>query len=255
MEAGTRLATQSGMVNCPYSFLRAIFDRIIRVGCDALARDKSFQEAGMNCTHARSGWLWLLFLVLILTVFALTPDAEARVRRVRVTAPVGTQTCVGCHIGWQDNNPPLNDVAINNADIDYFPLNFAPRSNSFYFIPEAYDASIHGTPESNPTATDYVTCEACHGSGSAHFGVGPIPNPIPQTNTCISCHTTGGQVSFDSASFLLTSHANPNTTPRINFDQLRSGPAQAKIRMTGIIGTVSLFKANDSPVTRNERIE
>ena len=130
------------------------------MGCDAFLRDKSFQEAGMNCTRARSGWLWLLFLVLTLTVFALTPDAEARVRRVRVAAPVGTETCVGCHIGWQDNNPPLNDVAINNADIDYFPLNFAPRSNSFYFIPEAYSASIHGTPRSNPTATDHVTCEA-----------------------------------------------------------------------------------------------
>ena len=230
MEVGTGVALPSGEVNSPYSF----------------------QEAGMNCTRARSGWLWLLFLVLTLTVFILTPDAEARVRRIRVTAPVGTATCEGCHIGWQDNNPPGNDIATNNADITYFPLNFAPRSNSFYFIPEAYRASIHATPQFDLTATDFVTCEACHGSGAAHFGVGPIPYPIPQTNICISCHTTPV---FDSASFLQTAHANPDRKPTINFDQLRNGPAQAKIKITGILGAVSLFKANDSPVTRNERIE
>ena len=213
----------------------------------------------MNYKHARSGWLWLLFLVLTFTVFALTPDAEAaRRRRVRVTAPVGTQTCVGCHIGWHDNNPPLSDVAANNAAIDYLPFNFAPRANSFYFYPEGYFASAHATPTFNLTATDYVTCEACHGSGAAHFGLGPVPAPIPQTGTCISCHNLNpGQVTltFDNASFLQTSHANPDRAPGIYFDQPRRGRgAQAKIGIAGT-GTVYLSKADDSSVTKGERIE
>ena len=197
----------------------------------------------------------VIVLSVCLILSAVLPASQSEAARVRVRAPVGTETCKGCHIGWYDNDPPLNDVVINNADIDYLPMNFAPRLNSFYFYPEAYFASSHSTPGSSQAATDYVTCEGCHGSGAAHFGLGPIPNPIPQTKTCISCHTTGtGQVTFDSASFLLTSHANKNRKPGITFDQGIGLRGNATIRIAGK-GTVSLFKANDSRVTRRERIE
>lgn len=33
-----------------------------------------------------------------------------------------------------------------------------------------------------------VTCEACHGAGGQHYGVGPIPNPTPDYTTCGNCH-------------------------------------------------------------------
>jgi len=35
---------------------------------------------------------------------------------------------------------------------------------------------------------DIVTCESCHGGGSAHRGVGPIPNPRPDWEQCVACH-------------------------------------------------------------------
>ncbi|BCA78668.1 multiheme c-type cytochrome [Desulfuromonas sp. AOP6] len=33
-----------------------------------------------------------------------------------------------------------------------------------------------------------VTCEACHGAGGEHYGVGPMPNPLPGSDTCGKCH-------------------------------------------------------------------
>jgi|GEM_PF-2623051 len=33
-----------------------------------------------------------------------------------------------------------------------------------------------------------VSCEACHGGGGFHFGMGPLPQPIPGVDTCVSCH-------------------------------------------------------------------
>ena len=194
---------------------------------------------------ANTKWIFLLSLFLILSSFALTRNGEAQAGRV------GTQTCTGCHIGWQDNNPRLEDVVTANADIDYFPLNFAFRGSPFYFIPEAYFGSIHSSPDSNPGERDHVTCEGCHGSGLAHFGLGPIPNPIPQTKTCVSCHKPPH---FENDLFLATSHANPNKNPKITFDQGGSGKKQATIKVTGT-GTVYLFKSDDSPVTKSERIE
>jgi len=35
-----------------------------------------------------------------------------------------------------------------------------------------------------------VTCEACHGAGGQHFGVGPIPIATPDYNVCGNCHNT-----------------------------------------------------------------
>jgi hypothetical protein len=33
-----------------------------------------------------------------------------------------------------------------------------------------------------------VTCEVCHGSGIDHYGIGPMPNPIPDYEVCGDCH-------------------------------------------------------------------
>src|SRR5512138_2043695 len=35
-----------------------------------------------------------------------------------------------------------------------------------------------------------VTCEACHGAGGEHWGVGPIPAPAPGVDACGQCHDT-----------------------------------------------------------------
>ena len=56
-----------------------------------------------------------------------------------------------------------------------------------------------------------VQCEDCHGPASLHFGVGPIPFPVPQTAQCLVCHN--GSRAADKSSFLQTAHANPNNIP------------------------------------------
>jgi len=38
------------------------------------------------------------------------------------------------------------------------------------------------------TPRNVASCESCHGGGSAHRGVGPIPFPRPDWEQCVSCH-------------------------------------------------------------------
>ncbi len=33
-----------------------------------------------------------------------------------------------------------------------------------------------------------VSCEACHGAGGYHFGMGPLPRAVPGVDTCVVCH-------------------------------------------------------------------
>ena len=54
-------------------------------------------------------------------------------------------------------------------------------------IGTAYVRSVHNTPP-NTTGTNAVSCEACHGSGSEHFGAGPIPQFAGTTKDCAKCH-------------------------------------------------------------------
>jgi len=168
-------------------------------------------------------------------------------------ARVGTDTCVGCHNTWRDNDPPADDVALGRAHMDYLPLNLSSSRGPFYTISDGYSTSTHFTPEFNRTIRDEVTCEGCHGSGVAHFGLGPIPTPIPQTETCGKCHK---DPFFDINAFLLTAHANPDKKPGKFFDQKKNGTGHAKTSFPDLEETVFLFKADQQTfVTRNERIE
>lgn len=60
-------------------------------------------------------------------------------------------------------------------------------------MPAAFNVSIR----------DVVACESCHGGGSAHRGIGPIPVPIPGVDACAKCHaevdaTTGETIALRS---------------------------------------------------------
>jgi hypothetical protein len=195
--------------------------------------------------QAKIKWIWLLSFFMFLPMFTVTrvPDAATRGR-------VGTQTCIDCHQNWFDNNPPVEDTLSGDVSADYFPVNLSSTraGNPFYTIPEGYVSSLHYTPSSDLTAKDFVSCEGCHGSGLAHYGVGSIPVPIPQAKTCGNCHNT------KYSEYLLTAHANQNRKPGKFFDQRKNGPGQAKT--TADSELVSLFKSNQSEiVTKNERIE
>jgi hypothetical protein len=199
----------------------------------------------------------LLSLFLAVSAFIVCAPAQ--------TVPpgfVGTQTCINCHSTWLDNDPPVQDVIAGNATLDYVPLNLLAThaQQPFYTIPEAYTASIHNIPSFNITTTDFVKCEGCHGSGAAHFGVGPIPVPIPDIATCTGCHNEA--TAFPSKEFLKTIHANKNNKPSKYYDQGKNGAGQAKTtnKTPGTIPGLALFKQGTfgptgDPVSRNERIE
>jgi len=194
-------------------------------------------------------WVFLLSLFLILSTFALVRDIGAQAGRV------GTATCIACHRDWPDNDPPIEDEILLPVGMDYVPLNLlsSHAETPFYTIPEGYVSSTHYTPTFDLLARDEVTCEGCHGSGLAHFGVGFIPRPIPQADTCGLCHQPPV---FNISAFFLTAHANQSQNPGRYFDQPSNGPWQAQTSFPNLGQTVSLFQSDQqTPVTRNERIE
>jgi hypothetical protein len=191
----------------------------------------------------------LLSLFLILSTFALVRDIGAQAGRV------GTPTCIACHRDWPDNDPPIEDEIFLPVGMDYVPLNLlsSHAANPFYTIPEGYVSSTHYTPTFDLLARDEVTCEGCHGSGLAHYGVGFIPRPIPQADTCGLCHKPPF---FDISAYFGTAHANLNQNPGKYFDQGWNGPWQAQTSFPNLGQIVSLFQSDQqTPVTRNERIE
>jgi hypothetical protein len=200
-------------------------------------------------------WIFLLSVSLILSSLLGARDIQAQAGRV------GTQTCIACHRGWPDNDPPIEDEIFLPVGPDYVPFNLVPSHGEFpfYTIPEGYVSSIHYVPSFNTLLKDFVTCESCHGSGLAHYGVGPIPRPIPQADTCGLCHNTppfNQARLFDFNAYLLTSHANQNLTPGRFFDQPSNGPGQAQTSFPDLGQTVSLFRSDQmTPVTMNQRIE
>ena len=130
--------------------------------------------------RAKTGWIFLLSLFLILSSFPLMGNVGAQ------PGKVGTQTCINCHFFWQDNDPSIEDEIFPSVSMDYVPFNLLSSHADlpFYTIPQGYVSSVHYTPSFEPLATNFVACEDCHGSGLAHFGVGFIPRPIPQADTC-----------------------------------------------------------------------
>jgi hypothetical protein len=70
---------------------------------------------------------------------------------------------------------------------------------------EQYQRSLHAE----------LGCESCHGGGSMHNGVGPLPFPKPDAARCASCHdgvtTVDGKVAplSSSPNFSNGNHANP----------------------------------------------
>jgi len=142
--------------------------------------------------------------------------------------PVGTRTCQQCHY----NSSPTNGFVagdLTDTTTAAFLDDLAqqgPASN--------YLGSVHDDPPTRDA--DYVKCEGCHGNGSQHFGVGPIPTPQPGVSKCGQCHVTSGRA-FVLSEFKETQHANGNNSPEKFFSQGTYGDAQATF--TGVPNTVA----------------
>ncbi|MDY0398692.1 MAG: cytochrome c3 family protein [Desulfuromonas thiophila] len=81
-------------------------------------------------------------------------------------------------------------------------------------MPAAYGLSVR----------DVVACEACHGNGSAHRGIGPIPIPRPGVAECARCHA---EVSAETGELVALRSRSGHSPGALNVvpDYLASGHA------------------------------
>ena len=129
--------------------------------------------------------VFLFFLAVLLSASALggcgsaNKEAGPSAQPIQATQ-VGSQSCINqCHVLTQDI---LGEV-----------------------IAVTWQTTTH--------TTDFnVQCEDCHGGGSLHWGIGPIPYPNPPAAPCNVCHKKN---SFDG-----TRHANGNLIPGSTFTQI-----------------------------------
>jgi hypothetical protein len=97
--------------------------------------------------------------------------------------PVGITNCAQCHSrtnaawlegthGNPDASPSIGVANLPNC-VRCHNLN---RDGEL--MPAAYGVTARGV----------VSCETCHGGGSAHRGIGPLPRPAPDFTVCAACH-------------------------------------------------------------------
>ncbi len=94
---------------------------------------------------------------------------------------VGSTNCSGCHS--------------NGATATFRTYDLWSLSKHFNENDRPNTTSETCTPCHVQPANDYddfgrsiVGCEACHGGGSAHNGIGPLPYPEPGPDRCLVCH-------------------------------------------------------------------
>lgn len=149
-------------------------------------------------------------------------EGEQQTTQVAIPTKVGSQSCINtCHAGSVD-------IAGNN-------------------IAQAWANTTH-------TTVIGVQCEDCHGGGSQHWGVGPMPFPIPQAEQCsqAGCHAsllTG---------FNQTAHANKEgegaSVPDKFFFQGNPGSAQATTRKRNTEIDIPEVTPAGQPVTKSQHI-
>jgi hypothetical protein len=173
---------------------------------------------------------------------------------------VGTSVCAQCHTaGPYANYYAAGDpIDGNTASVTFMD------ARAYGSIYNNYVASVHSTP-AGTSNTDVVTCEGCHGPGSQHYGVGPIPNYMPSIAQCGGCHDSANPSAalnaqldtIDLAGLKNTAHANPSNAPDKFFFQGGVGTTQASTRPPGGSSSQPEFAdlAGTVPVSKNQHIE
>lgn len=119
----------------------------------------------------------LVALLLGLMLFLIGCGSENRQGLQAIAGRIGDTSCVQCHSATADKVTGESIVL-------------------------QYQRSKHST------AND-AGCEGCHGGGSQHNGIGPIPYPKPDVARCESCHngTTAGVTT--AGKWANSNHAKP----------------------------------------------
>lgn len=53
-----------------------------------------------------------------------------------------------------------------------------------------WDGDVFTNPDIGRISRPIISCEACHGGGSLHYGVGALPYPTPAYDQCTDCHAS-----------------------------------------------------------------
>lgn len=166
---------------------------------------------------------WLVLLMALLTVAVLggcgsggggggsdvagDKDGEPDVEYV------GISNCAVCHETITKNFTDTLDAPVsagmNERSNAHGNDNSRPPSNYYGNDPDDCNTCHDPAGDGDSLAGRPVTtCEGCHGGGSAHRGVGPIPYPQPDIERCASCHNAhGNNIDTLEEDFELTSHA------------------------------------------------
>lgn len=99
---------------------------------------------------------------------------------------VGFDVCISCH-----DLTGLIWLASRHGNSNYSPSSQnVPGESSCAVCHNPLDdaALIPETYGTNIARRDIVACESCHGGGSRHYGLGPIPYPMPTPDICGACH-------------------------------------------------------------------
>jgi mono/diheme cytochrome c family protein len=106
-------------------------------------------------------------------------------------AAVGIANCTTCHESYAQTQGWVNGSAHGNAnnrpDLSYFGND--PNNCVHCHDPSGESQAVASAFRlSTQTSRAVVGCEECHGGGSAHRGVGPMPFPRPDWEQCTQCH-------------------------------------------------------------------
>ena len=99
---------------------------------------------------------------------------------------VGFDVCISCH-----DLTGLIWLASRHGNSNYSPSSQnVPGESSCAVCHNPLDdaALIPETYGTNIARRDIVACESCHGGGSRHYGLGPIPYPVSSPDICGACH-------------------------------------------------------------------
>lgn len=107
---------------------------------------------------------------------------------------VGASTCINCHKGFSWSAEAVADYLLSKHVVhsSHITQKLAQQSGCAQCHDPIGDGrTLEGLIDPANVPADglaAVTCEACHGAGGEHFGVGPIPKPRPDYATCGNCH-------------------------------------------------------------------
>ena len=105
---------------------------------------------------------------------------------------VGADRCIDCHQGFSWSTDAVQAYLAGGHVIHSKSINAASDAECLDCHDPIGDGQLvepyineDDVPDEGLAA---VTCEVCHGSGIDHYGIGPMPNPIPDYEVCGDCH-------------------------------------------------------------------